>query len=203
MGGIPVYLKQWRLIIDTVTDSTLSLGTWNGQSISHGDVRLKALRPRQVEDLWRSHSGDMVPWWTSLLLCLECLVESEKVSQAGDSYSKVDSSSCWRLHRHHHHEHCLFVLHSGKVIPTYSNHFFVSQCFYGVSPLKKRKTHAISYSSKMRICINFWLVVWNMAFNFRILGILIPTDYQYFSEGVKPPTRFTSRAILLRFETVI
>ena len=35
---------------------------------------------------------------------------------------------------------------------------------------------------------HFWLVVWNM-FYFSILGIITPTDW-YFSEGLKPPTRF-------------
>ena len=34
-----------------------------------------------------------------------------------------------------------------------------------------------------------WLVVWNMAVFFHILGRILPTDY-YFSEKLKPPTRY-------------
>ena len=34
-----------------------------------------------------------------------------------------------------------------------------------------------------------WLVVWNMFLFLHILGIIIPTD-KYFSEGLKPPTRW-------------
>ena len=35
-----------------------------------------------------------------------------------------------------------------------------------------------------------WLVVWNTNVIFHILGRIIPTD-SYFSEGLKPPTRYT------------
>ena len=38
--------------------------------------------------------------------------------------------------------------------------------------------------------IDNWLVVWNMTFIFHnILGIIIPTDFHIFSEGLEPPTR--------------
>jgi hypothetical protein len=41
----------------------------------------------------------------------------------------------------------------------------------------------------IKTAVTIWLVVWNMNFmNFHILGIVIPTD-EYFSEGLKPPTR--------------
>ena len=33
-----------------------------------------------------------------------------------------------------------------------------------------------------------WLVVWNIFYFFIYLGIITPTDY--FSEGLKPPTRY-------------
>jgi hypothetical protein len=42
--------------------------------------------------------------------------------------------------------------------------------------------------SREHIYRDVWLVVWNMTFmTFHILGIVTPSDY--FSEGLKPPTR--------------
>ena len=40
-----------------------------------------------------------------------------------------------------------------------------------------------------------WLVVWNIFFH--IWGIIIPTD-QYFSEGLKPPTRYIRMIVYRR-----
>ena len=44
---------------------------------------------------------------------------------------------------------------------------------------------------KISLLIIIWLVVWNIFLFFHILGIIIPTD-SYFSEGLKPPTRYIS-----------
>ena len=46
----------------------------------------------------------------------------------------------------------------------------------------------------------YWLVVRNMNFIFHVLGIIIPTDFPYFSEGLKPPTSITLFFVDFLFE---
>jgi len=186
LGGIPVYLEKWRLIIDTVTDSAFSLGTWKWP-IYDSSWRCPLESRQAPSPSWRPlalplrRHGSLVKEPVAML---RMLIESEQVHQAG--WFPLESGFQFMLTSSSSSPpSALFVCptfrkgHSNIFQPLLRIPVFL----WCIPTSKKEKTNAISYSSKTRICINFWLVVWNMAFIFPYIGnVIIPTD-NIFSEG--------------------
>ena len=85
LGGIPVYLEKWRLIIDTVTDSAFSLGTWKWP-IYDSSWRCPLESRQAPSPSWRPlalpfrRHGSLVKEPVAML---RMLIESEQVHQAG------------------------------------------------------------------------------------------------------------------------